>query len=749
MDEPCLINNLADELLSLILLFLVAETEEALNGYRYRHEYLIPVNDAGFPKGEKSDLDRYRLVCTRFMRIATPWKFRHFTLSHIRYFTYMVRPSYQGPDWENFLDVLDDISLSKIHRVRLADQKHLTENSSDLAALKKAMAAFSSLQQIKLLRLQDQADEKIMDRARRSNANHGLYLDWEPACSRAVQNLGIALLGSACHSVRFFGPQISPKASMKLLDIPDLAVSSLAERLTCLDVSFQSAQDMTSVMAGLSGVFGKFFLAAKNLITISVGFPANNPVSLPLENIFNHHYWPRLRYLGIQGWKLDSAEIIAIVRRHRTRLRELRIPYVYLGEGSRWRDVLSVLRDEMEQLENVDLQHIDYAFHFDSEVIHGIEIPPGHTTDEEDEVLYENERNEDTDSWSVVSAHHSQSETSGSETHHQPMQALSLQELSLLSADELGDNGMYVKREHWSMWEKWVVSRGALIQQNQIPSIRLDLNAEKERKERKEGRKRKDEEKQKMATTETDSEPTPDSQINHASAIAYWTSVSANVNGMLGGYPQISYIDLRGSASFLSKLRRLQLVGDKQHKMLKRGVDCGAGIGRVTEGFLSKVCEVVDIVEPVAKFAEVVRDGPLGKSGKNLVGDVYVSGLEDWVPEDGKKYDLVWNQWCVGHLTDAQLTEYLKRAAAALTDSGLIVLKENVSTDINGKDYFDATDNAVTRAEGKFRQIFKQAGLRLVKSEEQLGFPKQLGLLPVKFFALRPDLNSKPKENME
>jgi protein N-terminal methyltransferase len=157
---------------------------------------------------------------------------------------------------------------------------------------------------------------------------------------------------------------------------------------------------------------------------------------------------------------------------------------------------------------------------------------------------------------------------------------------------------------------------------------------------------------------------------------------------------------------------------------------------------------VVDIVEPVGKFADVVRNGPLGKSG--VIGDVYVSGLEDWEPTlAGKKYDLVWNQWCVGHLTDTQLIEYLRRAAASLTDSGLIVLKENVSTDINGKDHYDATDSAVTRAEPKFKQIFKQAGLNLVKSEEQLGFPKQLGLLPVKFFALRPEINSRSKESTE
>jgi hypothetical protein len=38
-------------------------------------------------------------------------------------------------------------------------------------------------------------------------------------------------------------------------------------------------------------------------------------------------------------------------------------------------------------------------------------------------------------------------------------------------------------------------------------------------------------------------------------------------------------------------------------------VDCGAGVGRVTEGFLSHVCEVVDAVEPVAKFTQVMKAG--------------------------------------------------------------------------------------------------------------------------------------------
>lgn len=226
---------------------------------------------------------------------------------------------------------------------------------------------------------------------------------------------------------------------------------------------------------------------------------------------------------------------------------------------------------------------------------------------------------------------------------------------------------------------------------------------------------------------------TPDSHIDHAAAIQYWNSVAPDVNGMLGGFPQISRIDLRGSASFLAKVRRL-VPAIPATGPLKVGVDCGAGIGRVTEGFLSQVCEVVDVVEPVDNFARAVRESALARAGK--VGDVYVVGLEAWTP--AKQYDLIWNQWCVGHLTDAQLVAYLGRCKAALSESGLIVLKENMSTHPSGEDLYDELDSSVTRTDDKFRALFKEAGLNLIKTEEQPGFPASLKLFPVRFYALRP-----------
>jgi hypothetical protein len=121
MAHPCHIGSLADELLNDILSFLVAWSDEAASS-RYHHrpnqpsrKLKEPIDDRITKSGERSDLDRFRLVCRRFMRIGTPWRFSRFVLRfsregfrrlndlldmqlacHTKYFTYMVRPFYQG-----------------------------------------------------------------------------------------------------------------------------------------------------------------------------------------------------------------------------------------------------------------------------------------------------------------------------------------------------------------------------------------------------------------------------------------------------------------------------------------------------------------------------------------------------------------------------------------------------------------------------------------------------------------------------
>lgn len=229
----------------------------------------------------------------------------------------------------------------------------------------------------------------------------------------------------------------------------------------------------------------------------------------------------------------------------------------------------------------------------------------------------------------------------------------------------------------------------------------------------------------------------PDSLIDRATSLKYWNEMPATSGGMLamlGEYPWYTRIDLRGNKTFLSKLARVSPSCSAFKSKVKRGADCGAGVGRVTEGFLREACEVVDVVEPVEKFTRVISEGALKRDG--VVEDIYTVGLEDWNPE--KEYDLVWMQFCVGHLTDRQLVECFCRCRDALSDGGIMVVKENMSTNPDKTDMYDEVDSSVTRTDEKFRSIFREAGLQLISTELQLGFPKEFKLLPVRFYALRP-----------
>lgn len=126
-----------------------------------------------------------------------------------------------------------------------------------------------------------------------------------------------------------------------------------------------------------------------------------------------------------------------------------------------------------------------------------------------------------------------------------------------------------------------------------------------------------------------------------------------------------------------------------------------------------------------------------------MIGDIFNCGLESWAPTEGKRYDLIWNQWCLGYLTDRQIIEYLRRASKTLTNhdeedkiKGWIMVKENLSSDAFGDDIVDDVDSSVTRSDGKFKQLFEEAGLKIVDTQMQKGFPK--GLYAVKMYALRP-----------
>ncbi|KAH8371323.1 hypothetical protein KR093_006891 [Drosophila rubida] len=205
----------------------------------------------------------------------------------------------------------------------------------------------------------------------------------------------------------------------------------------------------------------------------------------------------------------------------------------------------------------------------------------------------------------------------------------------------------------------------------------------------------------------------------------YWAEVPATVNGMLGGLGYISAIDIQGSKNFL---REIKVPGKKL------ALDCGAGIGRVSRNLLMPLFATVDLVEQDTAFAEKARELCTSEAGsrRNSLGEIYNVGLQEFSPTH--KYDLVWCQWVLGHLTDQDLVAFFRRMRRSLEPGAYFCMKENVSS--SKTIIKDDEDSSVTRPLVLYEESLKEAGFRIVRKVRQQNFPK--GLFPVYMIACRP-----------
>lgn len=87
-----------------------------------------------------------------------------------------------------------------------------------------------------------------------------------------------------------------------------------------------------------------------------------------------------------------------------------------------------------------------------------------------------------------------------------------------------------------------------------------------------------------------------------------------------------------------------------------------------------------------------------------------------------KKYDLIWSQWVIGHLTDSDLVSFLRNCGDNLTPTGCVVIKDNVCS----KGFcVDKTDYSIARDNVHFLKIFSKAGMRVVLQENFENFPQE------------------------
>jgi len=174
-------------------------------------------------------------------------------------------------------------------------------------------------------------------------------------------------------------------------------------------------------------------------------------------------------------------------------------------------------------------------------------------------------------------------------------------------------------------------------------------------------------------------------------------------------------------------------------KQRYRALDVGAGIGRVTTNVLLYLVSDVVLVEPVQSFIlealeQCKHSAELGRSHNdngyaigwpgiadgsksvtfikaplqefdpaNPVNNAEVMGRVGFVPSEDDTtsgFDILWCQWCLGHMSDADLTEFLRLSRNALRGSqSFIVVKENLCAQLGDEPraVFDKEDSSLTR----------------------------------------------------
>ena len=388
----------------------------------------------------------------------------------------------------DFVRSLDRFASDHFHisdavelREREKDQAKIIRSKEDARILNKAMTAFTTLQHVQILRLENEADRRLINflstGAEQTPEQPPVDLRWPTACYHATKSLMEALIIGHSPFSRFSGPMMNPKSMLAVQRRIPQMTSILASGLTCLELHFEDGTDLNRRISDLSSTFKVVFSAAVNLQAVHIGFPSRTPLELSLEEVFHYVQWDKLRAFGIQAWHLEADEIIHLARRHRKTLRGLRLRDVLLKEDSTWKDVLFMLRAEMDQLDWVSLRRIDYSNHFDEVWADSMEVPddpPGGASDSDDENEipdHFNNMEQDAESEGDDSDENSDADTDNGPDANEfalsPDTPTSMPFCTCsrssypANADELGDNGRFVTYQQRKAWEKWVCGRCA------------------------------------------------------------------------------------------------------------------------------------------------------------------------------------------------------------------------------------------------------------------------------------------------
>eukprot|EP01065_Artemidia_motanka_P025975 TRINITY_DN30912_c0_g1_i1.p1 TRINITY_DN30912_c0_g1~~TRINITY_DN30912_c0_g1_i1.p1 ORF type:complete len:256 (+),score=93.44 TRINITY_DN30912_c0_g1_i1:75-842(+) len=210
----------------------------------------------------------------------------------------------------------------------------------------------------------------------------------------------------------------------------------------------------------------------------------------------------------------------------------------------------------------------------------------------------------------------------------------------------------------------------------------------------------------------------------YSKAVEYWEKQPPTVDGVLGGFGHLSDPDLRESTAFLLPF----LTAKEGRTDRTRALDCGAGVGRITQGLLLKLgFAKVDLLEPCAHMLEKAKE----TLPADRIGEMFCTSIQE-IELPANTYDVIVLQWVAIYLTDEDFVKYLRQAKRSLRPGGLIFFKEN---SLKSGFLVDKEDSSLTRSDEHYRRIIHDAELDVVKFGEQKEFPKDM--FKVLMYALR------------
>ena len=139
--------------------------------------------------------------------------------------------------------------------------------------------------------------------------------------------------------------------------------------------------------------------------------------------------------------------------------------------------------------------------------------------------------------------------------------------------------------------------------------------------------------------------------------LEYWKKTEASYEGVLGGYGYTHGIDVADNDKLLVCLKK---IGMKPERM----IEMGAGVGRLVKDCFVKHFQVCDMLEPADNLIEKAKEA---LSSHANMGVFFHTSMQQFDFE--YKYDCIWFQWVIGHLTDIQVVSFLIKCREALTPS--------------------------------------------------------------------------------